>query len=93
MTGPNTIKLPDNISCEAHMKYKFIFKIGGEPAPMSILVDPQNQPNNTFPNNLLQTTSLQNPTTPVEHFLWRFDERRGQITKKDCKENQNRHRN
>lgn len=84
-TGPNTIKLPDNISCEAHIKYNFKFKIGGEPAPMSILVDPQNQPNNTFPNNILQTTSLQNPTTPIEHFLWRFDERRGQITKKAAK--------
>nr|UGV38079.1 MAG: ORF1 [TTV-like mini virus] len=80
--GPNTVKLPDNISCEAHIRYKFKFKIGGEPAPMNILVDPQNQPAHTFPNNLLQTTSLQSPTTPIEHFLWRFDERRGLLTKK-----------
>nr|UGV38233.1 MAG: ORF1 [TTV-like mini virus] len=81
-TGPNTVKLPDNISCESHMRYNFRFKIGGEPAPMSILVDPQDQPTHTFPNNLLQTTSLQSPTTPIEHFLWRFDERRGLLTKK-----------
>nr|UGV37588.1 MAG: ORF1 [TTV-like mini virus] len=81
-TGPNTVKLPDNISCEAHMRYNFKFKIGGEPAPMSVLVDPQKQPPNTFPNNFLQSTSLQNPTKPLEYFLWKFDERRGLLTKK-----------
>lgn len=84
-TGPNTVKLPENISCEGHIRYNFKFKIGGEPAPMSILVDPQNQPGHTFPNNFLQSTSLQSPTTPIEHFLWRFDERRGLLTKKATK--------
>ena len=84
-TGPNTIKLPDNISCEAHIGYKFHFKVGGEPAPMTLLVDPQEQPAHTFPNNILQTTSLQNPTTPIEHFLWKFDERRHELTKKATK--------
>nr|UGV37998.1 MAG: ORF1 [TTV-like mini virus] len=84
-TGPNTIKLQDKISCEAFIGYDFRFKIGGEPAPMSILVDPQDQPGHTFPNNLLQTTSLQSPTTPIEYHLWRFDERRGQLTQRAAK--------
>lgn len=81
-TGPFTVKLPENISCEAHVGYKFHFKIGGEPAPMSILTNPSDQPKYNIPNNLLQTTSLQNPTTPIESYLWKFDERRGQLTKK-----------
>lgn len=81
-TGPNTVKLPDNVSCEGHIKYNFRFKLGGEPAPMSILVDPQEQPTHTFPNNILQKTSLQNPAQPIEHLLWKFDERRGMLTKK-----------
>lgn len=84
-TGPNTIKLPDRISCEAFIRYDFRFKIGGEPAPMSLLVDPQDQPSHNFPNNILQTTSLQSPKTPIEYHLWRFDERRGELTKKAAK--------
>lgn len=81
-TGPFTVKLQDKISVEAHLKYKFHFKVGGEPAPMSITVDPTEQPKYAIPNNILQPTSLQNPTTPIENFLWRFDERRGYITQK-----------
>lgn len=81
-TGPFTVKLPDRISCEAHLKYQFYFKVGGEPAPMSITVNPTEQPKYAIPGNLLQTNSLQNPTTPIENFLWKFDERRGYLTKK-----------
>nr|UGV37937.1 MAG: ORF1 [TTV-like mini virus] len=81
-TGPNTVKLPDNVSCEGHIRYNFKFKIGGEPAPMSVIVDPQEQPAHTFPNNILQTTSLQSPARPIEQLLWKFDERRGYLTKK-----------
>lgn len=67
------------------MKYKFRFKIGGEPPPMSVLKNPDEQPTYTIPNNLLQTTSLQSPTTPFEYLLWNFDERRGELTKKAAK--------
>lgn len=79
--GPGTVKLPPEISTECHLRYKFHFKIGGEPAPMSILTDPANQPKYITPDNMLQTTSLQNPSTPIEYILWKFDERRGQLTK------------
>lgn len=87
-SGPTTAKLPEQTSVEGHMSYCFYFKVGGQPAPMSILTAPDKQPkwitaNN--PNNLIQTTSLQNPTTPFEHILYNFDERRGQITEKAAK--------
>nr|UGV37188.1 MAG: ORF1 [TTV-like mini virus] len=81
-TGPGVAKLPENISCEAHCGYKFYFKVGGNPPPMSTLIDPDKQPKYNIPNNMLQTTSLQSPTTPFEFLLWNFDERRGTITKK-----------
>nr|UGV38096.1 MAG: ORF1 [TTV-like mini virus] len=81
-TGPATIKLPENISCEGHCKYCFYFKIGGQPAPMSEIVDPDKQPQYNIPYNILQQPSLQSPTTPFEYMLWNFDERRGQLTKK-----------
>lgn len=81
-TGPFTVKLQDRISCEAHMKYKFLFKVGGEPAPMSVTIDPTEQPKYAIPSNILQPNSLQSPTTPIENYLWRFDERRGLLTKK-----------
>lgn len=81
-TGPAVIKLPDGQSAESHMKYEFHFKIGGSPPPMATLTDPLDQPKYTTPDNILQTTSLQSPTTPIEYLLYNFDERRGQITKK-----------
>ena len=49
---------------------------------MATLTDPDKQPKYQIPNNLLRTPSLQSPTTPFEYLLWKFDERRGQITKK-----------
>nr|UGV37005.1 MAG: ORF1 [TTV-like mini virus] len=85
LCGPAVVKLPEETSVEGHIKYDFYFKVGGQPAPMSTLTAPDKQPkwitpNN--PNNLIQNTSLQNPTTPFEYTLYNFDERRGQITKK-----------
>nr|UGV38764.1 MAG: ORF1 [TTV-like mini virus] len=81
-TGPFTLKIPDRNSCEGHIKYRFHFKLGGEPAPMSVSIDPTKQPKYNIPSNFLQTNSLQSPTTPIEYYLWKFDERRGQLTKK-----------
>nr|UGV37311.1 MAG: ORF1 [TTV-like mini virus] len=83
--GPTVAKLPEQNSCEGHMKYQFYFKVGGQPPPMSTLIDPDKQPKYNIPSNLLQTTSLQSPTTPFEYLLYNFDERRGQLTKKAAK--------
>lgn len=84
-TGPATVKLPKDISTESHIRYRFYFKIGGQPPPMSVLTKPDEQPKYPVPNNLIKTTSLQNPTTPFEYLLWNFDERRGALTKRATK--------
>uniref|UniRef100_A0AAU8H4M0 Capsid protein n=1 Tax=Betatorquevirus homini27 TaxID=3052014 RepID=A0AAU8H4M0_9VIRU len=81
-TGPGVIKLPEGTSQEAHMKYVFNFKIGGSPPPMATLTDPDKQPKYATPDNILETNSLQSPGTPIEYYLYNFDERRGQITKR-----------
>nr|UGV35579.1 MAG: ORF1 [TTV-like mini virus] len=87
-SAPAAAKLPDDISVEGHIKYQFYFKVGGQPAPMSNLTDPNEQPKWTTldnPNNLLKNTSLQNPATPFEYILYNFDQRRDQITKRAAK--------
>lgn len=82
--GPGTVKLPKNISAEAHTLYTFYFKLGSCGAPMQEIENPDNIA--TFnTNNLLPTTSLQSPTYPIEHYLYSFDQRREQITEKAAK--------
>nr|UGV37831.1 MAG: ORF1 [TTV-like mini virus] len=82
ISGPTVTKLPEQTSCEGHMQYQFYFKVGGQPAPMSTIIDPDKQPKYNIPGNVLQTTSLQSPTAPFEYILYNFDQRRGEITKK-----------
>nr|UGV39654.1 MAG: ORF1 [TTV-like mini virus] len=84
-SGPGTVKLNKDQSCEAHMYYKFHLKLGGCPAPMETICNPINEPVYPVPDSQLQTPSLQSPTTPLETFLYKFDERRGQITAKAAK--------
>lgn len=64
------------------MRYKFYFKWGGSPPPMSTVKDPKEQPTFIIPGNRTSTNSLQNPTTDPASLLWNFDERRQQITPK-----------
>nr|UGV35129.1 MAG: ORF1 [TTV-like mini virus] len=80
-SGPGTAKVEPKTTVEAKCKYEFVFKFGGNPAPMVELKDPTEQPYFPIPNNIIDTTSLQDPTTPSELFLYNFDERRGIITK------------
>lgn len=84
-TGPATVKLPDNISCEGHCSYTFYFKLGGCPPPMDEVCDPAAQPDYPRPNNILPTTLLQDPQTPIQYYLQSFDERRGLLTKTAAK--------
>nr|UGV36496.1 MAG: ORF1 [TTV-like mini virus] len=79
-TGPATSKLPDKISAEAHMLYTFYFKLGGCPPPMDNVCDPAKQPTFPTPGNLLSTTILQSPETPIEYYLSSFDQRRDILT-------------
>nr|UGV34709.1 MAG: ORF1 [TTV-like mini virus] len=84
-TGPGTVKLPPNISTEAHVKYQFYFKLGGCPPPMDDVCDPKKQPTYPTPGNILSSTLLQNPETPPQYYLSSFDQRRGYITEKAAK--------
>lgn len=84
-TGPAMVKLPDNISTEAHMQYTFYFKLGGCPPPMDEVCDPCTSPDFPTPNNIIPTTLLQDPETPIQYYLSSFDERRGLITEKAAK--------
>nr|UGV36016.1 MAG: ORF1 [TTV-like mini virus] len=84
-SGPGTAKLPKETSAEAHYKYTFYFKFGGCPPPMEKICNPTTQAVYPVPNNQPSTPSLQSPTTPIQTYLYDFDERRGQITAKAAK--------
>lgn len=81
-TGPATIKLPSNVSAEAHMSLKFYFKLGGCAQSIKVIQKPSNQPDFPLPNNKHSSTSLQSPNTSIENFLYSFDWRRDYLTKK-----------
>nr|UPW35046.1 ORF1 [Torque teno mini virus 12] len=84
-SGPATPKLPPDTSTEAHMTYSFYFKLGGCPPPMDDVCDPATRGKYPTPNNLLSTTLLQDPQAPIEYYLSKFDERRGQLTEPAAK--------
>ncbi len=71
--GPGIAKLRSNQSVEAHLLYKFYFKIGGCTKPIKEIKNPEDQNKFPTPNNILRSTSLQNPETPVENYLYNFD--------------------
>lgn len=79
-SGPSTIKLPRDISAEAHCRFTFYFKLGGCGPEPNEIENPKTQPVFPTPNNMLQTTSLQSPGFPIEHFIYGFDTRRGNFT-------------
>nr|UGV34656.1 MAG: ORF1 [TTV-like mini virus]UGV34690.1 MAG: ORF1 [TTV-like mini virus]UGV34702.1 MAG: ORF1 [TTV-like mini virus]UGV34750.1 MAG: ORF1 [TTV-like mini virus] len=84
-TGPATVKLPDNISTEAHLAYTFYFKLGGCPPPMDEVCDPAKSPDFPTPSNIIPPTLLQDPETPIQYYLSSFDERRGLLTERAAK--------
>nr|UGV34667.1 MAG: ORF1 [TTV-like mini virus] len=84
-SGPATPKLPPDTSTEAHITYSFYFKLGGCPPPMDDVCDPATRNKYPTPNNILSSTLLQNPQAPIEYFLSKFDERRGQLTEPAAK--------
>nr|UGV37549.1 MAG: ORF1 [TTV-like mini virus] len=84
-TGPGTVKLPPQISTEAHCTYTFHFKLGGCPPPMDDVCNPKTQPKFPRPGNILQTTLLQSPSTPLQYYLNSFDQRRHMLTEKASK--------
>nr|UGV37840.1 MAG: ORF1 [TTV-like mini virus] len=79
--GPCTIKLPKQISAEAHAHVTFYFKLGGCAPHTSTIEDPKLQPTYPTPNNIFEKPSLQNPAYNAQSFLYNFDYRRGSLTK------------
>lgn len=79
-SGPATPKIHPHKQIQAHMLYDFFFKWGGCPAPMEIITDPAKQEKYPTPNNILQRLTIQDPETPKEYFLYKFDEKSGEIT-------------
>ncbi len=81
LCGPGVPKLDWRKTLEAKFQYTFYFKFGGNTAPMADIHDPRTLPYFPMPNNEQQTTSLQNPESPVEIYLQSFDQRRDELTK------------
>nr|UGV34674.1 MAG: ORF1 [TTV-like mini virus] len=79
-TGPGVAKFNGKKTVEAKCEYTFYLKFGGSPAPMVNVKDPTEQPQYPIPNKLMQTNSLQDPTTPPEQYLYNFDQRRHFLT-------------
>nr|UGV36663.1 MAG: ORF1 [TTV-like mini virus] len=84
-SGPATAKLPPLISAEAHIQYKFHFKVGGCPPKMDEVCDPIKQPEYPQPGNLLSSILLQNPEYPIPYYINSFDQRRDLLTERASK--------
>nr|UGV34771.1 MAG: ORF1 [TTV-like mini virus] len=84
-TGPATAKLPPLISAEAHITYKFHFKVGGCPPSMDEVCNPQTQPSYPQPGNPLSSILLQNPEYPIQYYISSFDQRRQMLTHRAAK--------
>lgn len=78
--GPGCPKMSDKLG-EVHALYEFYFKFGGNPAPMATIENPEHQLQYPLPGTFIQTSSLQNPTQPIEYYLQNFDERRETLTR------------
>lgn len=80
-TGPATPKINKQKQIQAHALYRFYFKWGGCPAPMETICDPSKQEKFPTPNNIIQELNIEDPETPKETYLYKCDERDGQLTK------------
>lgn len=80
-TGPGTIKLPPNVSAEAHAKLTFYFKLGGCAQPIKFIEKPSDQPDFPIPRTESGSCSLQSPETAIENYFYSFDWRRDFLTK------------
>nr|UGV38098.1 MAG: ORF1 [TTV-like mini virus] len=83
--GPATAKLPHLISGEAHLTYKFHFKVGGCPPQMDEVCNPKTQPSYPQPGNQLSSILLQNPEYPIQYYISSFDQRRDILTERAAK--------
>nr|UGV37326.1 MAG: ORF1 [TTV-like mini virus] len=81
-SGPFSPKINRSQCIQANMQYIFYFKWGGCPANMDSIVPPCNQEKFPIPNQGLPGPEVQDPKTSKLHYLYAFDERHEQLTKK-----------
>lgn len=79
MTGP-AVYNTQNKSFQAHIKYSFYFKWGGNPATMEQVADPNSQPAGPDPNTKLFSSEIISPTTPLTNYIYTWDVRRDILT-------------
>lgn len=84
-TGPGAPKINQVKQIECHCNYDFLFKWGGNPAPMETITDPSEQEKFPSPSNQLQGLEVSSPNKPKEFYLYHFDEKRSTITKRAAK--------
>nr|UGV42599.1 MAG: ORF1 [TTV-like mini virus] len=82
-SGPGTPKLEQYKTVEGKCQYTFYFKVGGNPAQMEKIKDPADQGKWPIPNtnNFFLPNSLQSPATPIQYFLYNFDQKKDFLTK------------
>nr|UGV37135.1 MAG: ORF1 [TTV-like mini virus] len=80
-TGPAVCKNEQQKSVQAHMKYHFYFKWGGNPSSMEKIYDPTAQPTYPIPNTIKGPDEIDDPTTSITEYLYSWDTRRDFLTK------------
>ncbi len=84
-TGPGFVKSEHQKSIQAHLKYTFYFKWGGNPAAMENVYDPLSQPTYPQPYNEYIQHENTNPETPIGSFIYAWDQRRDILTQNAAK--------
>uniref|UniRef100_A0AAU7STC4 Capsid protein n=1 Tax=Betatorquevirus homini1 TaxID=3048395 RepID=A0AAU7STC4_9VIRU len=79
-TGPAAPKINKQNQIQIHCLYDFHLKWGGCPTPMETVCNPADQEKFPTPSNLIQEPTIENPETPKEYYMYKFDERQGFIT-------------
>lgn len=82
LSGPGAPRPPYGNYMQAKLQYRFHFKWGGCPKVLEKPYDPCSQPSWNIPRNLDATIQIQNPNTPPETELQKWDWRRDYITSK-----------
>lgn len=84
-SGPAVCKCEGQKSVQAHLKYNFLFKWGGNPSEMENIYDPMAQPVYPLPNNELQQNEIISPESSIQNFIYTFDTRHDFLTQKATK--------
>lgn len=80
MTGPGVAKPFISESIQAHFKYDFFFKWGGNPSTFERIHDPNSQPVGPDPNSQLLNTEIISPATSIQDFIYNWETRRDTLT-------------